>query len=142
MSGVAEDSGKLQSEARIFSRYLVGQDPPDELIDRYQKASRALFTEPVDGRDRAVVQFVDRHPWSLSFLDAASGLLRPNGLLRGKILTMGAILETSPQLADEFLPRHAHPVPLVLRLGILGLVAVANAVIGSLLYAVAIRYRP
>lgn len=142
MSGDAQDSQQVRAEALVFSRYLVGQDPPDELIDRYQKASRALFTEPVDGRDRAVVEFVGRHPWSLSFLDAASGLLKPNGLLRGKILTMGAILETSPDLADEFMPLDAHPVVLVLRLGILGLVAVANALLGSLLYAVAIRYRP
>jgi len=142
VSSGAEDSRSLQTEARVFSRYLVGRDPPDELIGRYERANRALFTEPVDQRDRALVGFVGRHPWSVSFLDAASGLLRPNGLLRGKILTMGAILETSTEFADEFLPRAAHPAALVLRLFMLGVVAVTCAVLGSLLYGVAIRSRP
>ncbi len=141
VSGDAEDPRTLEAEARVFSRYLVGQDPPGELIDRYEKANRALFTEPVDLRDRALVAFVGRHPWSVSLLDAASGLLRPNGLLRGKVLTMAAILETSPEFADEFLPRRAHPAALLLRLFTLGFVAVARAVLGSLLYGVAVRSR-
>ena len=142
VSSGAGDSQSLQAEARVFSRYLVGRDPPDELIGRYERANRALFTEAADQRDRAIVGFVGRHPWSVSFLDAASGLLRPNGLLRGKILTMGAILETSTEFADEFLPRAAHPAELVLRFFTLGVVAVICAVLGSLLYGVAIRSRP
>ena len=142
MSSGAGDSRSLQIEARVFSRYLVGRNPPDELIDRYEKANRALFTEPVDQRDRALVGFIGRHPWSVSLLDAASGVIRPKGLLRGKILTMGAILETSPEFADEFLPREAHPATLVLRVFTLGVVAVACAVLGSLLYGIAIRSRP
>jgi hypothetical protein len=142
VSSGAGDSRSLQIEARVFSRYLVGRDPPGELIGRYERANRALFNEPVDQRDRALVGFVGRHPWSVSFLDAASGLLRPNGLLRGKILTMGAILETSPEFAEEFLPRAAHPAVLVLRLFTLGLAGVTRAVLGSLLYGVALRSRP
>lgn len=141
MSGVVQDPQQLQIEALAFSRYLVGRDPSRELIDRYEKANRALFTEPVEQRDAALVEFVNRHPWSVSLLDAASGLLRPNGLLRGKILTMGAILEASPEFADQFLPRHAHPVTLVVRLSLLGFVAAARAALGTLLYAVAVRSR-
>jgi hypothetical protein len=138
----AEDPRILQTEARVFSRYLVGRNPPDELIDRYEKANGILFAEPCDRRDAALIGFVGRHPWSVSFLDAASGLLRPSGLLRGKILTMGAILETSPEFADDFLPREEHPAAFVFHLLILGVVAVACVVLGSLLYGVAIRSRP
>jgi len=138
---VSEGSRKLRTEARLFSRYLVGRDPSDELIGRYEKANRVLFTEPIEERDAALVAFVHRHPWSVSLLDAASGLMRPNGMLRGKILTMGAILEASPEFADQFLPRHAHQVTLFVRLSLLGFLAAARAALGILLYVVAIRSR-
>ena len=141
VSNAAEEGGSLQSEARVLARYLVGRTPPLELIERYERASRTLFTEPVERRDAALVGFVGRHPWSVPFLDAASGFLRPDGLLRRKILTMGAILETAPEFADEFLPRSAHPVALVLRLCGLGFLALSYSVLGSLLYAAAIRSR-
>jgi hypothetical protein len=137
----AEDGGSLQSEARVLARYLVGRTPSQELIDRYERANRALFTEPVEQRDAALVGFISRHPWSVPFLDAASGVLRPDGLLRRKILTMGAVLETAPEFADEFLPRGAHPAALALRLCSLGFVALSYSVLGSVLYAVAIRSR-
>jgi hypothetical protein len=70
----AEEGGSLQIEARVLARYLVGRTPPQELIDRYERANRTLFTEPVEQRDAALVGFVGRHPWSVPFLDAASGV--------------------------------------------------------------------
>ena len=136
-----EEGDGFQIEACVLARYLVGRTPPQELIDRYEKARHTLFTEPVEPRDAALVGFVQRHPWSVPFLDAASGIFRPEGLLRRKILTMGAILETAPEFADEFLPRSAHPVALVLRLCGLGFLALSYSVLGSLLYAAAIRSR-
>jgi len=54
---------------------------------------------------------------------------------------MAAILETSPALADEFLPRNARPIELVLRLLVLGTAAVARTVLGAPLYAAASRSR-
>src|SRR5207249_3660259 len=80
-----------------------------------------------------------RHPWSVSLLDAASGLLRPGSLLRNKILLMAAILETSPAFADEFLPRDARPLGLLLALVAHGTVAVARAALGAVVYAAAVR---
>ena len=89
----------------------------------------------------ALVAFARRHPWSVSLLDAASGLLRPGSLLRNKILLMAAILETSPTFADEFLPRDARPLGLLLALVAHGTVAVARAALGAVVYAAAIRSR-
>lgn len=142
MANDAEEGQSLQIEARVLARYLVGRTPPQELIDRYEKANRALFTEPVEQRDAALVGFVHRHPWSVPFLDAASGVLRPESLLRRKILTMGAVLETAPEFADEFLPRSANTAALALRLCSLAFVALSYSVLGSVLYAAAIRSRP
>src|SRR5436190_1407965 len=90
---------------------------------------------------RALVAFARRHAWSVSLLDAASGLLRPGSLLRNKILLMAAILETSPAFADEFLPRDARPLRLLLALLAHGTLAVARAALGAVVYAAAVRSR-
>ena len=63
-------------------------------------------------------------------LDAAAGLLRPGGALRNRILLMAAILETTPEFADHFLPQHMGPLALVLHVGVAGTVAVLNALGG------------
>lgn len=87
----------------MFGRYLLERDPPEELINRYIAASEQLFSDDTASGDAALLDFVDRHPHSLPFVDAAAGLMRPNSLLRKKILLMAAILEASVHHASEFL---------------------------------------
>lgn len=133
---------RLEVEARLFSRYLLGGDAAPELIERYIVASRSLLRGPWDPRDAALLGFVHRHPWSVSLLDAACGLLRPTGLLRSKLLIMAAILEASPAHAAEFLPRASSTPSLLARLAALGAVAAGRAFAGLLLYLPASRMRP
>ena len=142
MPDVADGSDQaLAAEAHAFGRYLVGRPPPAELVARYRDASRVLFTAPVTPAEAAVVGFVRRHPWSVSLLDAATGLLRPASLLRSKILVMAAILETSPEFADDFLFRPVHPLVLALRVAGLGLLVVGRVLVGMALYPAAARSR-
>jgi hypothetical protein len=136
-----EKSLNLETEARTFGRYLVGRVPPRELIERYERANRTLLSGPVSERDAALLAFIHRHSWSVSLLDAASGVLSRASLLRSKILIMSAILETSPAFADEFLPRTVSTPGLFMRLAALGLLAVARVAAGTVLYAVAGRSR-
>ncbi len=133
------DDAQLEAEARAFARYLVGREPPAELVARYRDASHALFYEPVDPRETAVVDYARRHPWSLPFLEAASALLRPGSLLRNKVLMMSAVLETSPAFAEEFLPRNTSVGGLVLRVLVEGTGAAVRTVLGAPLLAVASR---
>lgn len=135
---VSEDTD-LEREARIFTRYLVGRDAPDELVARYRDASRVLLYQPPDARETAVVEYVRRHAWSLPFLEAASALLRPGSLLRNKVLMMGAILETSPAFAEEFLPRNVSLLALVFRVLASGTAAVVRTIVGAPLLAAASR---
>jgi hypothetical protein len=135
------ESLTLQTEARVFARCLVGRMPPQELIDRYVDANRLLLGEEATGRDAALLAFVRRHPWSASFLDAACGLLAPGGVLRSKILIMAGIVETSPDFADQFLPRVTHPVSLFAQLVGLGTLAALRTGLGAMLYVFAIRSR-
>jgi hypothetical protein len=139
VSNHVEAAPDLQAEGRIFGRYLGGRLPPPELIDRYVEANRVLRASSVSERDVALVAFVRRHPWTVSYLDAAAGLFARDGLLRSKLLVMAAILEASPAFADEFLPRASGRLALVVRLSVLGVVVVAQVGIGAVLYAAAVR---
>jgi hypothetical protein len=131
-----EDAEELRHEARLFGRYLVGRLPPPALLERYVDANRLLLRGPLPRTDTALVAFVRRHPWSVGCLDAAAAWLRPTGLLRNKILILAAILESSPDFADEFLPRAAATPALVWRVAAAGLRAGLQLVVGSLLYLV------
>jgi hypothetical protein len=135
----AGEAATLEAEACLLAKYMVGRAPSRDFIDRYREANGVLLGQPVCDRDAALVTFARRHPWSIPFLDAACGLLRPRSLLRMKILIMSAVLEASPEFADEFLPRDTGRAKLVFSLGVLGLAAVTRTVLGTLLYALAVR---
>lgn len=135
----AESDEARATEARVFARYLVGRTPAPVHVARYVAASRTLFPDPLAAEDAAVLAWVRGHPWSLGALDAAAGLLRPGGALRNRVLLMAAVLETTPEFADHFLPRQLGPLALVLRVGAAGLVAVGNAVLGLVLYRAVAR---
>src|SRR5437016_1091752 len=87
---------RLEREARLFSHYLLGADPPREVVARYAAAHAFHFVEPAPADDRAVLDFAVRHPWALGPLDAACARRKPDSLLRKKLLMTAAILEASP----------------------------------------------
>ena len=131
--------GDREVEARIFARYLVGRDPSPGHVERYVAASRTHFPDPLAPDDAAVLAWARRHPWSVGPLDAACGLVRPGGALRNRVLLMAAVLEATPDFADDFLPHHVGPLALAARVGVAGVVAVANALGGWLLLKLAVR---
>jgi hypothetical protein len=132
--GEAASDDALAAEARLFARYLVGREPTPAHVERYVAANRTLFPNGLAAEDAAVLAWVRHRPWSIGPLDAAAGLLRPGGALRNRILLMAAVLETTPEFADHFLPRQLGPLALVLRVGVAGMVAVTNALLGVPLY--------
>lgn len=130
----AEDA--LAREARLITRYLVDRDCPPGLVERYVAAHRHHDLAG-SGRAAAVAQFAFRHPWSLPHLDAAGALSADGVALRGKVLVMSAILETSPELTAAFLPRSANRGAVIASLALHGVVALATALVGLPLLLVA-----
>jgi len=129
----------MAHEARIFARYLVRAAPPADVADRYALAVARLLPAPDPDRDRALLAFVRRHPWSVGALDAATALVAPQSRLRQRLLIMAALLETTPEGAAEFLPREAGLGRLVLALPAIGLAAVGRVVLGLVLFPLATR---
>jgi hypothetical protein len=132
-------SGKNSSaaviEAELFGRYLLGVDPAPELIERYLDAVARLFPSSPAPEDAALLKFVEANPGLLRFVDAAAGLMRPESLLRKKILVMAAIVEASVHHADEFLASPPGPVRTVALLAWHGLSAAIKAAIGAAILA-------
>lgn len=114
-------------EGRLFSRYLVGKVAADPILQRYARAVKELFGGEAES---PALRFAKRHRWALPLLDAACGLARPDDALRRRLLVMAAVLETTPEHAEAFLPR---PVPrgrLIAGLAVSATAAALKAILG------------
>jgi hypothetical protein len=131
----------LETESLAISQYLLAVRPGRDLVQRYRDANAELCPEQPAWQDRAMLDFVRRHPRSLPLFDAASGVLRPHSLLRRKILVMMAILETTPQFAAHFDTENAGRLQVLAKLGAYGLRSVVTTVAGLLMYAIVIGTR-
>ena len=136
MEPLREEIDSLKREAAIFARYLVGRDIRSELASRYMQAEQCLPRKELHPLDQRLVEFAVARPWSLAPLDAACALLRPQSLLREKLIRLAAVLEASPEFADEFLPESRGLCRTLLRLVWIGTVGVAEFLIGAALLKV------
>jgi len=118
---------RLRQEARLLTRHLLARDCPDDLLERYVKGCAARSFTPAGD---PVTAFVERHPASIAFLDAAGVLTGRAGGLRARLQLMAAILEASPRFAEEFLPSPGSRIGAVLRLAGFGLATAAKAAVG------------
>ena len=135
-----DDAPALEAEAHLITRYLFGAAAPEALARRYVDANALGVLTPAGPPDEALVDFARRRPWSIGYLDAACGVLRPDALLRRKVLLMAAILETSPAFARRFEPSGLGRWRLLAVLGVNGMAAMARAVVGALVMQAALRW--
>jgi hypothetical protein len=139
MAAPAPADPELRLEAERFARYLVGAAPSDEIAERYARAVRR--DPPAAGaRDARLVDFARRRPWSIPLLDAALALRDPHAELRRRLYLMFAILESTPEHHDRFLPAARRPA-YVLRIAAVGARAVLRAAGGVVLLAAVGRAR-
>lgn len=132
---------ELDSECVLITKYLVNQTPPAELIERYRAAHAKLLGDAGSERDLAIIAFTQKHPWSLRYIDAAVAVLRPNALLRKKILVMMAIVETAPHYVEYFIPKRTPLIKIILNMVWYGTATMCSFLIGVCIYPLAARLR-
>jgi len=120
----------LQREARLLTRYLLDRDCPQALAERYVSGHHARLQHLARAESTGLLKFAFAHPWSISYLDAAGGIVSGAEGLRAKVLLMAAVLEATPEFVDAFLPRHAGRVRTIWLVGWLGLRAVVRLLVG------------
>lgn len=133
---------ELTREAQILTQYLLpGATLSPELLDRYLAGCRILLPGEAGGAqgDDAVLEFIRARPWSLPFLDAASGLLAPESLLRKKLFLLLAILETCPANATRFTPEPSSVPRVLARLVWAGVTSAFKGACGACLLPLARR---
>lgn len=131
--------GEFYREGEVFSRYLVGRAASAETLDRFAEGCLRLFGNEAESPDASVTRFACRHPASLPFLDAASGLVAQDSLLRRKLLLMFAILETTPAHANRFLSQRQGKLSLVAGIVAAGFRTAIKAALGLVVLPVARR---
>ncbi len=114
-------------EFRILSRYLIGARPSRQLAERYERACSSLFR---DGTRSRALNAALRWPVLAGPLDAACGLLAPDDALRQRLLVAAAILETTTEHAERFLPRHRSRAAIAVLVAWHGTRAAANVAVG------------
>jgi len=127
---MSSDGPSCEVEAYLLSTYLLGSPATPVLVERYTRACATLFTDtpPADTR---LLRLAGRFPWLLGPIDAGVALLRPDSVVRKKLLLMSAILEATPEHADRFLPRPASKVGLAALLAGVGLKTAIQVPIGA-----------
>lgn len=104
-----------EREAQQFARYLIGEPPRPEEIERYRLAVELRDAAPRTERDRRLLACMVRRPWTIGPLDAGLALTDPDSPVRFRLCLMLAVLEASPAHCRRFLPA---PYPRAALLGL------------------------
>lgn len=120
---------EVVNQAKLFTYYLCGQPASPAVEELYVNAiehSQAMAPE-----DR-LSDFITRHAWTLPSIDAYLAIAKPASEVRRRIYLMLAILETSPDYYQYFLPRKQSRMYIV-KVGFIGLRAALRLVLGAAL---------
>jgi len=91
------------TEARLFSRYLIGREANKQVLGLYRDALQE--TGHMDRLDQALLRFALKHPLSIGYLDAGLIFYKPHSELRHRLYLMLAILEAQAEYSALFLPK-------------------------------------
>lgn len=94
-------SSNLEAQAIIFCRYLIGERPSQEIVDRYTAAIRNNFA-PLNRGEKRLLRFIEILPFLVSAIDGGLAICCRESKLRQRILLLLAILETSPHYHAHF----------------------------------------
>ena len=95
-------AGSLARECSIFTRYLIGCEPPSDIVTAYQRAhavSAVAASRASPPLDRALLAVAHVGPRLARTADAYAALFAKASLLRRKLVLLVAILESRQQTA-------------------------------------------
>src|SRR5947209_5491873 len=95
---------RLARECTTFCRHLLGRRPSAYVLAKYQEFHRlpaARAVRPARAVDRALLAAARLHPAAALPADAFARIFRPGCALRKKLVLLLAILESSPQFAEQ-----------------------------------------
>lgn len=92
----------LETEARVFTRYLIGQDANTQAVQLYEAAMK---TSKPNLADQKLLKFMVSHPHSIGLIDAGLIFHDAESEARRRLYVMFAILEASPDYYDSFLAK-------------------------------------
>ncbi len=111
-------------EARIITHYLLRRPVTDTVADLYISSVRR---NAMDQYDRKLLTLMLRFPFTVGLVDAGLAFYRPHSEVRRRIYIMLAILESSPDYCDSFLPKNRSLLylPVLLYVGARGVLRTA-----------------
>ena len=121
----------IRREANIFGRYILKKQPNDYCIFLYEQAMQRLNIS-LDSKEKRILKFILKNIWSIGMIDASLAMFDRNSQIRKKIFVMLAILETSPDYCEYFIPNKASPL-YIIYIYIMGCKAILKALAGRLL---------
>lgn len=100
MSGPGPLAEPLDRECRVFTRYLIGDDPGAYVLGKYREAHArlsALAEPPRDRFDELLDALAAGHPALTRLVDAYARVFRRAARVRVKLVVLLAILECAPE---------------------------------------------
>ncbi len=91
-----EQLAKKIKECRVFTKYLIGKKPTEYIERKYIEFLGKNNLQHINGFDKILSGLAVKSSLFTKFCDAYSRFFFPNSVLRNKLGTLFAILETSP----------------------------------------------
>lgn len=129
-----EGQSELTIEAKIFGKYLLGEDVNARAVALYLTVHDQVQFE-LDEEDQRVLQFVLEYPVFIGIIDGGLAIRKNKSCVRKKLYYMLAILESMPEYARHFLFAGT-PISNLLRLFLSGIRGVMRMIMGYFLCGV------
>ncbi len=118
-------------EMNCYARYLLNQQADEQSLALFERAIQHEATI-LTTKEESLLQFMLNNSWSVSLIDAATGLFSPKHKLRKRMIIAFAILETNPLYFDFFHPKQFsffYLLNLTMRGFVFGIKAIAGSII-------------
>src|SRR5665213_1276727 len=97
----------LETEARIFTRYLIHKEANAQAIQLYEVA---MNNSKPNSTDKKLLNFMVSHPKSIGLIDAGLVFHNASSEARRRLYVMLAIVEASSEYYDLFLAKKRSPL--------------------------------